>query len=241
MIGRRWGDGPPAFVLLHGLGVASRMVAPLAVRLRDHGSDQGSVLAPDLPGFGANPNDETLDLDTHARTLRTWLDDRAEAVTVLGCSLGAQVAVHLAAARPAWLRALVLASPTMDPVMRSPALAVRWPMETALQSPSFWRLQAEDHSRAGLGRVLRTVRAALADRPEDLLERIEVPTLVLRGTRDPMVTDRWAEQVATGVPAGRYVRLDGAYHAMTYENAPAVADAVQRFLAETLPTTDRTT
>jgi 2-hydroxy-6-oxonona-2,4-dienedioate hydrolase len=117
---------------------------------------------------------------------------------------------------------------------------VRWPLETALQSPSFWRLQAQDHGRAGLGRVLRTTRDALADRPEDLLGRIEVPTLVLRGSRDPLVSDRWAEQVAAGVPDGRCVRLPGARHAMTYEDAPAVAAAVQRFLADltsTRPTT----
>lgn len=236
MIGRRWGEGAPAFVLLHGLGVASRMVAPLAVRLRD----RGTVLAPDLPGFGANPSDEVLDLQAHTRALLAWLDERAQAVTVVGCSLGAQLAIHLAAARPDWLRALVLASPTMDPAIRSaPALALRWPLETALQSPSFWRLQAQDHGRAGLARVLRTTRDALADRPEDVLDRIVVPTLVLRGTRDPLVSDGWAAQVAGGVPDGRVVRLPGARHAMTYEEAPAVAAAVQRFLAPaSLPTPD---
>jgi pimeloyl-ACP methyl ester carboxylesterase len=232
MIGRRWGDGPPSFVLLHGLGVASRMVAPLAIRLRDH----GTVLAPDLPGFGANPHDEVLDLADHTRALLAWLGERAQGVTLVGCSLGAQLAIHVAAARPRWLHALVLASPTMDPAARSaPALALRWPLETALQSPSFWRLQAQDHGRAGLGRVLRTTREALRDRPEDLLARVAVPTLVLRGTRDPLVSDRWAEQVAAGLPDGRLVRLSGGRHAMTYEDAPAVAAAVQRFLVETTP------
>jgi 2-hydroxy-6-oxonona-2,4-dienedioate hydrolase len=230
MIGRRWGEGAPAFVLLHGLGVASRMVAPAAARLAEH----GPVLAPDLPGFGANADvDGELGIVELAGTVLRWLDERAEATTLVGCSLGAQLAMHVAAARPHWLRAVVLASPTMDPAVRAwPSLALRWPVETGLQSPTFWKLQYEDHGRAGLGRVLRTTRAAMQDRPEELLDRIEVPTLVLRGTRDPLVTTRWAERLAAGVPDGVCVELRGARHAMTYEDAGPVVEAIHRFLTD---------
>lgn len=232
MIGRRWGDGPPAFVLLHGLGVASRMMAPLAVRLAEH----GPVLAPDLPGFGANEQDEELSLLEHVEAVRRWLDERGESLTLVGCSLGAQIALHVAAARPDWLHALVLASPTMDPAVRSwPAIATRWPLETALQSPSFWRLQYEDHGRAGLGRVLRTTRQAMDDRPEDLVGSVEVPTLVLRGTRDPLVGDAWAAQLAAGLPNRVHVRLPRARHAMSYEEPVLVATAIERFLTDHFP------
>jgi 2-hydroxy-6-oxonona-2,4-dienedioate hydrolase len=239
MIGRRWGEGPPAFVLLHGLGVASRMMAPLAVRI----VDQGTVLAPDLPGFGANEQEEELSLTEQVAAVIRWLDERLDerraALTLVGCSLGAQIALHVAASRPDWLRALVLASPTMDPAVRSwPAIATRWPLETALQSPSFWRLQYEDHGRAGLRRVLRTTRQAMDDRPEELLGSVEVPTLVLRGTRDPLVSDDWAERVAAGLPHGVNVRLPGARHAMTYEEPVAVAVAIERFLAASNTTLD---
>lgn len=255
MVGRSWGTGPVRIVLLHGLGVASRMVAPLAVRLVRY----GGVLAPDLPGFGAHRHDEVLSITEHAQAVRRWLDTRVDEeagpIVLVGCSLGAQVAVHVAAGTPGWLGAVVLASPTMDPRVRRPVpLALRWPLETAQQSPGFWRLQLEDHNAAGPGRVLRTVRDAIADRPEDLLDQIAVPSLVLRGTRDPLVSDAWATRVADTIPGGWLRRLSGARHAMTYEEPgstdAAMADLIDAVLAgadptaaasPTVPTTSRDT
>lgn len=224
MVGRRWGEGPDTFVLLHGLGIASRMVAPLATRLARH----GTVLAPDLPGFGARSDEEPLSLPDQARVLADRFGDQR--VTLVGCSLGAQLAIRVAASVGRSLRALVLASPTVDRHRRSWwSQLSRWPLEAAVQPPLLRRIQFEDHRAAGYRRLLRTFGAALADRPEDLLDRIEVPTLVLRGTRDPLVGDRWAGEVAAGIPKGHLVVLE-ARHPMTFTEPGLCASALLAFL-----------
>jgi pimeloyl-ACP methyl ester carboxylesterase len=47
-------------------------------------------------------------------------------------------------------------------------------------------LLAADLARAGLTRAVRAFRVALADRIEESLPQVAVPTLVVRGSRDPI-------------------------------------------------------
>src|SRR4051794_30941443 len=106
------GRGRPV-VLVHGLGVSSRYFVPLAERL----VRRYAVLAPDLPGYGRSGTpDRALGIEALAEALRAWLD-RAELPTasLVGNSVGCQVAVELAARSPERVERLVLVGPTMDP------------------------------------------------------------------------------------------------------------------------------
>jgi pimeloyl-ACP methyl ester carboxylesterase len=102
------GAGAP-IALLHGVG-ASRVVWSHVTPLL---SDERTVLAPDLPGFGeSDPAGPGFDLETVALALAAPLAELAGApFDLLGNSLGGAVALQLAASRPELVRRLVLSAP----------------------------------------------------------------------------------------------------------------------------------
>jgi pimeloyl-ACP methyl ester carboxylesterase len=108
---REWGapDGRP-LLFWHALGdhTSLQLIEAAPILARDHGF---RVLAPDAPGFGGSPRlpDERYELPALVELARSLLDalglDRAVWV---GSSWGATVGVHVAAAHPERVEALVL-------------------------------------------------------------------------------------------------------------------------------------
>lgn len=67
-----------------------------------------------------------------------------------------------------------------------------------------------DYLSVGTRRAWRTFRYALADRMEEKLPHMRVPTLVVRGSRDTIVPQRWAHEVTGLLPMGRLSVIPGA-------------------------------
>lgn len=102
------GRGEP-LVLLHGVGATRRIWRSVIVRV----SDEHTVLAPDIPGFGDSPPvGEGFELEESARALAAALSELvAGPFDLVGNSLGGAVAVILARQSPELVRRLVLAAP----------------------------------------------------------------------------------------------------------------------------------
>ncbi|HLI43856.1 MAG TPA: alpha/beta fold hydrolase [Acidimicrobiales bacterium] len=104
-------DGPgtgPAVLGIHGITGSSAQLAPVARRL----GAQAAVLAPDLRGRGQSSRvPGPFGVVQHARDCARVVEDLAggRPVVVLGESMGAFVAVMLAASRPELVSSLVLA------------------------------------------------------------------------------------------------------------------------------------
>jgi 2-hydroxy-6-oxonona-2,4-dienedioate hydrolase len=65
---------------------------------------------------------------------------------------------------------------------------------------------------------------------ETKLKQITVPTLVVRGSRDVLVPQRWAERMVRLLPQGRLLVMPGLAHTIIY-TAPAVfVEAIRPFL-----------
>ncbi|ROO61060.1 pimeloyl-ACP methyl ester carboxylesterase [Micromonospora sp. Llam0] len=223
-------DRPP-IVLVHGLGVAAGLCVPVAGRL----AATGTVLAPDLPGCGRSSKPEPVPGVAELGTaVASWLPAVVTAPAVLvGVSLGCQVVLEAAVQAPDWVSAVVLASPTVDRGRRAWRSQLwRWQVEQTTQSGRLKRIQLTDYRRAGVGRVLRTFSAALADRPEDRIRRVGAPVLVCRGSRDPLVSDRWVADLRRQAPDGRLRRLPGVVHAMSHDNPLEFARVIHGFLDE---------
>jgi 2-hydroxy-6-oxonona-2,4-dienedioate hydrolase len=229
---RAWATGDrPAVVLVHGMVVSSRYLRPVAALLAEH----LDVWAPDLPGFGCSDGDGTPPSPGPlARALQHWIAARhLGGASLLGNSYGCQIATELAMREPALVHRLVLSSPTTDPTARSLAgLAVRFARESRTQSKEYRRTMQRDYRSAGVRQAVETLRAVLHDRPEERLPHVEAPTLVVRGTEDPIVTPAWAEEVARLLPRGRLVTLPGATHAMVHDTPGPLVDAAIPFLLE---------
>jgi 2-hydroxy-6-oxonona-2,4-dienedioate hydrolase len=89
-----------------------------------------------------------------------------------------------------------------------------------------------DYLDAGLRRSVRTLRYMLEDRIEEKFSRVRVPILVVRGSRDPIVPQRWAEEAASLLPMGRLAVIPGAAHTANYGWAAEFARVVRAFLDE---------
>jgi 2-hydroxy-6-oxonona-2,4-dienedioate hydrolase len=226
----RGGGNEPPFVLVHGLGVASRMCRPLG----EHLAPWAPVHAPDLPGFGESdaPPGDPPDIPALADHLAGWMHAHGLArTTVVGTSLGAQVTAELAHRHPHLCGTAVLASPIVDASRRSwPQQILRWQLEQATQSLAMRALIASDYAKCGLPRVARTFARALEHRPEDTVVRLRQPVLVCWGTRDPLLSRSWVGELASLAPAGDLVVMPGVVHAMCHENPLETARVVTHFL-----------
>lgn len=224
-------DGP-AVVLLHGVGVSSRNMAPAAAAL----AHRCRVYVPDLPGHGRTTKpDHPLRLPEHARVLTAWLDalDLAR-VDVLGNSYGCQVAIELALHVPERVRRVVLQGPIADPAApRWLPQIWRWIRNGRLEPSTQAGTTFGDWKAAGLHTMLATARDSLHYPVEDKLRCVTQPTLVVRGEHDPIVPQRWAERATELLPDGRLVVVPGASHTITTTMPTQLATVVERFLLAT--------
>ena len=221
------GSGPP-IVLVHGLAVSSRYFVPLARRLER----RFAVLAPDLPGDGLSATPERpLRIAELADALREWLDLAGiQSAPLVGNSVGCQIAVDLAVRAPERVSRLVLVGPTMDP--SAPTLLAQWwgLVRDAVGEPVGLNIaELRDYLRMGPRRILATARDALADETAAKLVRVRQPALVIRGERDRIVSQAWAERVAAALPAGRLEVVRGSPHATHWAAAGEVARLVEEF------------
>ena len=225
----------PVVVLVHGIGVSSRYMVPTAIEL----AATCKVYAPDLPGFGlsAKPS-KILDVPALADALAAWMRAlRLARAVLVGNSFGCQIIAELGVHHPALIARAVLQGPTIDPRARSaPRQILRWALNSPFEPAGAWTslgsVVRQDYRDAGVRRVLKTFRHALSDRIEDKLPRLQAPTLVVRGARDPIVPQRWAEEAARLLPRGRLVVVPGAAHTMCFTSPEELAHVIRRFLEE---------
>lgn len=225
------GAAPPGrvpVVLVHGLGVSSAYMVPVAELL----ASDFPVYAPDLPGFGRSEKpEETLDIPGLARALEGWAAAAGVGrAAFLANSLGCQVVVELAARRPDLVEKAVLVGPTCDPCLRRPRVVLDLLKDAVHEKPSLLPLHMADDVRAGPRRILRTFRHALRHPMRLRLRAVRAPVLVVRGDGDPLVSRRWAREVATRLPDGRLVEIPDAPHAVNYSSPEPLAEVVRTFL-----------
>jgi len=224
------GPGPP-LVMVHGLGVSSRYMLPLARRLAPH----RALHLPDLPGFGdSGKPPKALGIEEMADCLADW----ARAIGLpradfFGHSLGCQVVVDLAVRYPQQVGRLVLVAPTIDIARRTvTGELVRLLRDAPREPAALLPIVVRDYWKAGTRRLLRTLRFALCDPVEEKLPAVAVPALVMRGEDDPVVSQAWVEEVRRRLPRGRLGNVPGAAHAVHFSAPVEVATRVLRFLAE---------
>ena len=218
----------PPVVLVHGQVISSLYMVPTARLL----AGEFPVYAPDLPGFGwSGKPDRVLDVSELANALAAWMNAFGlRRAALVANSLGCQIVVDLAARRPELVQALVLAAPTIDPDARNaPAQIIRWLRDWPGERPSLALAHLRDFALAGVARSLRTFRNTLADRIEDKLPRVQAPTLVVRGSRDPIVPQAWAEEVTRLLPRGRLSVIPGP-HCVNYSTPREFTRVVCAFL-----------
>jgi pimeloyl-ACP methyl ester carboxylesterase len=246
----RSGTGAPV-VLLHGIGSNADSFAGLLPLL----PADWRVIAWNAPGYGAS---EPLAQDwpvaaDYAAALAAFLYRLGlDRVTLAGHSLGTLIAAAFAAARPARVARLVLASPALGHGVApgaplSPAAQARIDDLARLGPAAFARARAprlvyraEANPKlvaaveAGMARVTspgydQASRMLASGRLLDDAARLAVPTDVVVGEEDVVTPPEGARALHAAIPAavrGRLTEVPAAGHAL-YTQAPfAFAQAV---------------
>ena len=233
IVAERRGHGDRVYVLVHGIGMGRSVFADLARQLGD-----GEVVMLDLPGYGEAPEPpRVLTMERTADLVAAYLRARVRTpAVVVGHSMGAQVALEIAVRHPSVVERIVLVGPTVDPAARTaPRQLGRLLRDIAVESPVVIARGAREYLRAG-PRLRAKFRAMLVHRPEDVLARVEVPALVLRGEDDLVAPQAWCRRVAATIPDGRLAEVAGHGHETMIRDAAPAAGLIRAFAAQSRST-----
>jgi 2-succinyl-6-hydroxy-2,4-cyclohexadiene-1-carboxylate synthase len=244
------GAGPP-LVLLHGFTQTARLWGPFGDLLaHDH-----TLIGVDLPGH-AGSDAVRADLPTTAALVREAVTSAVGPVScdLLGYSLGARVALHVATGTDLGIRRLVVIGATggiEDPEARRrrreadeatadaleasgdvEAFVTRW-----VSGPMFARLagaaqsdERERNTAVGLASSLRLAGTGTQEPLWDHIPTLAMPLLALAGTDDNRFSAH-AERLALTAPNGIVSLIPGGGHAAHLAQPAVVARLVGHWLA----------
>ena len=226
-IGGRKSEAP--VVLVHGFVLGGDYMMPAAEALAPF----ARIYVPDLPGYGLSDRPRgPLDLPSLGDRLAEWMEQlRLSRAHFIGNSFGCQVLVEFAARHARFVHRLILQGPTVDPAARSIATQLlRLVKNSRIESPGLGSLMFRDYWRAGWRGIVAAARMALRDRLEPKLKQINVPTLVVRGSRDVLVPQEWAERMVQLLPNGELLVMPGLAHTIIYTAPALFVGAIRPFL-----------
>ena len=250
------GSGGAKLLLVHGINPVSPR-APFLDLLAEH----GEIIAPSHPGFGNSPLPADFDTMYDLVHLYLGVLDAvpADKVTMLGFSFGGWIAAEVAASGHRKLDRLVLVDPVgvklggreerdiahlfntspdelnrrawHDPARRPEgSYGVGW--HTAIGEAM------TDSEMVTLARNWDSL-CLFAWRPhmynpqlKHWLHRVTVPTLVLWGASDRIVTPDYGRAYSRLIPGARFEMIEGAGHHPELEQPRAFVDQVASFLNE---------
>ena len=247
------GRGAHAALLIHGSGMSARSW----MRQLEAVSERMRVIAIDLPGHGESSAPPGSSIEDYAAAVADFA--RALAcgpVVVVGHSLGGSIAIALAVRQPGLVRGLVLIAscvklPLVDSVGERLVAFLPGPLRRLLFfSMAKKVLFAPGASAEAIASGMQDLRAC---RPETLLADVraaraldltaqaaalDVPTLVLSGSRDRLTPPTLAADLSALIREARLRIADGAGHMLPLEAAAWVNREIVAFvdsLATPLP------
>ncbi|HJU20018.1 MAG TPA: alpha/beta hydrolase [Stellaceae bacterium] len=212
-------------------------------------AERHRLVAPSHPGFGGSSLPDWLDAVDDVAYLTLELVERLglDRVGLVGSSLGGWIAAEIAAKTPAWLNKLVLVAPVgvkLGPPDRLDIPDIfAMPQEELHRllhhDPEAMREEPSQMSDADLRIMIRNweTLALLCWEPymhnpklPHRLHRVRVPTLLLRGAGDGLVSADYVAGYARLFPAARVETIASAGHLPQLEQPEAFAAKVLSFL-----------
>jgi pimeloyl-ACP methyl ester carboxylesterase len=242
-----WGSGPP-LVLVPGLAGGFELLGPLAQALAQHFRVISYQLRGEDDCFALRQRFGLQDLVTDLAEFLDW--QCLERPAVVGVSFGGMVALEFAARFAHRLEALVVqgtgARFEQGMLQRLAGVILdRYPLPS--DNPfvnQFFNLLFGSRQRPEAlfefvtRQCWQTDQSVMAHRfrlvehfnVEGRLKNIRVPTLVLAGDRDLLVSKRSLRQLMTGIPRSRLVHLSGCGHLAAVAQPERMAEETRKFL-----------
>lgn len=214
------GSGTP-LILLHGNGEdGTYFVHQLAYFSKNY-----RVIAVDTRGHGKSPRGSApFTMDQFAEDLWNFLDQRSiDRAVVLGFSDGANIAMKFAFRYPERVRALILNGGNLN--AKGVKRSVQIPIEIGYRMA---KLFAGRSPKARKNAEILGLMVHEPNIPVSELRRIDVPALVIAGTKD-MIRGSHTREIAAGIPNARLVLIPGD-HFIANREPDAFNRAVEDFL-----------
>jgi pimeloyl-ACP methyl ester carboxylesterase len=202
-------DGVPPLVVVQGMTVSDYLLPACAAL-----SEWTEVHLLDLPGYaGSGQPTRWLDVKGYGETVVHWLEAAGlERSVVVGHSSGTQVAAWAGVLCPEAILAIGLASPTIDPRVRSlPKLLFHWRLDARAPSPGLEESHGPEWKRAGPRGIAHLIHVHLRDRLEDQVSRLSMPVLALRARDDRICTEAWMDDLVDGADSAEWLSMPGAH------------------------------
>lgn len=240
------GAGQP-LLLLHGAG-GPRPNAPYMELLAQH----FRLIAPTHPGFGASPLPDWIDcIDDLAYLYLDLLDELdLRDVILMGFSMGGWTAAEIAIKNTSRIAKLILVDPVgckfKDRETREiPDIWALHPSEVnalTYYDPQTFAPKLDQLSDDALVAVARNREAAAlylwepymhSPKLRRRLHRIDVPTRLIWGAHDGLVTPEYGRSYCAAIPGAQMEIIERAGHTPQNEQPEAFVAAVLRFTEET--------
>jgi len=246
---KEWGEGPP-LILVPGLAGGYELLGPLARLLSEHFRVISYQLRGEDDPFALRQFFGLTDLVDDLAEFIGWMG--LECPAVMGVSFGGILALELAARHPSRLRRLVVQG-AGSRFEKSFLQQVAGQVLSCFPLPSdnpfvnqFFNLLFGGRDRPGplfdfvTRQCWSTDQSVMAHRfrlAEDFdlsgrLHRIAVPSLLMAGDRDLLVSEESLKALQEGIASSRVVSVEGCGH-LAFATQPArIAEEVRRFLQE---------
>jgi len=242
------GDSKQTLVLVHGLGASAERwehVIPLF-------ADNFRIIVPDLIGFGLSDKPQ---VDYTPEFFSEFLEkffvaSGTKRPYLVGSSLGGQISVEYTVSHPNNVEKLVLVSPAGVMKQSTPALdayiiAALYPNEHSAKNAFelmegsgdnidqkiingfIERMRLPNAKLAFMSTVLGLKNSELIT---SKLSSISVPTLIIWGSRDPVIPINHADSFVSAIQDCQFFRMDGCGHTPYVQDPCTFASKVLEFL-----------
>lgn len=242
------GESEKTLVLVHGLGASAERWNDVIPKFAKH----YHVIVPDLIGFGYSDKpvvDYTPDF--FSAFLGKFFDSlEITRPSLIGSSLGGHVAAEYASANPKNLEKLILVSPAGTMKQSTPALdayimAALYPNEQSAKN-AFEMMESSGNEVDGrivhgfIERMqlpnakLAFMSTVLGLKNSDIitpkLHMIQSPTLIVWGSKDPVIPIQQAEHFVSYISNCRFYKMDGCGHTPYVQEPDKFSSIVLDFL-----------
>lgn len=243
------GDSKHVLVLIHGLGASAERwskVIPIFAK-------QYLVIVPDLIGYGYSDKpvaDYTPEFFT-AFLEKFFIALKITRPIIIGSSLGGQIAADYASTHPDKVEKLILVSPAGSMKQSTPALdayimAALYPNDESAKNV-FELMESSGHEIdgqivQGFIERMKLPNAKLAFMSTILglknsevitskLHTIACPTLIIWGSKDPVIPIQYADNFLTNIKDCRFFRMDNCGHTPYVQDPETFSSTVLEFIS----------
>jgi pimeloyl-ACP methyl ester carboxylesterase len=222
-------DGARTIIHIHGFAISGRYLLPTASRL----ATDYATFVPDLPGFGRSHHPaHPLSIDQLGEAVVRFMDQLGiERAVMLGNSLGCPIIASMLDEHSDRIEAVVWVSPAGGrynlPIYRGVA---QMALAGLREPPRMVPIAMTDYARYGLIPSLNLLWSMLHYPTVQRLQKMVLPTLVVIGSRDPLVSEPVIARRAVELPHLTAAVIEGAAHAINFSHPDQLANVVRCFL-----------